>query len=138
MSIEKQIKPYEILIRLDDAGAVSGCHRRDLEIVINTETGEVYSSKERDPQPIVGADMDAVLGVINTGLTVALDSASAANAQLNQLLSDRDASIAQLNSAAAEKDAALEQAVLQVQSLQQVNAELTARVAELEAASAGA
>lgn len=73
MSIQKKIIPYEILFRLTGDGEVHGCHRRNLEIVTDTETGEIYSAKELDPVSISGEAMDSVLGLINTSLVTTVD-----------------------------------------------------------------
>lgn len=72
MTIEKKIIPYEILFRLTQAGEVQGCHLRNLEIVADSQSGEVYAVKELDPEPVAGAAMDSVLGVINTALTTTI------------------------------------------------------------------
>lgn len=65
-----RVVPYEILFRLNQAGEVVGCHRRDLKVVID---GADTFTKELDPVHIEGPEMDAVLGVINTALTATLD-----------------------------------------------------------------
>lgn len=49
--IEVIQQPYEFLVRIND-GEVSGAHVRRLEVVKNTETGEVYSEKELPAEPI--------------------------------------------------------------------------------------
>lgn len=86
MSIQEINLPYEILYRLNEDGTVAGCHRRDLQIVKNMETGQVYSAKESDPMPIEGAEMDAVLGVITAAqqATIATQGAQISGLQ-NQL-----------------------------------------------------
>lgn len=88
MSIQKSIIPYEILFRLAADGSVSGCHRRDLEIVTDSESNETYVVKELDPQPIIGDAMDSVLGLVNTGLTASLAVNQAQVNLLNGLLMD--------------------------------------------------
>jgi len=60
-----KVIPYEILFRLNDVGEVIGCHRRDLKVLID---GLDTLKKELDPVPIEGAEMEAVLGQINTAL----------------------------------------------------------------------
>jgi|SRR6187431_680787 len=60
-----RIIPYEILFRLNQAGQVVGCHRRDLKVIVD---GADSFEKELDPVPIEGAEMDKVLGQINTAL----------------------------------------------------------------------
>ena len=49
--IDKIIEPYEFLVRINN-GEVSGAHVKRLEKVVNTETGEVYSERELDVEPI--------------------------------------------------------------------------------------
>lgn len=49
--IDKIIEPYEFLVRINN-GEVSGAHVKRLEKVVNTETGEAYSEKELDVEPI--------------------------------------------------------------------------------------
>lgn len=49
--IDKIVEPYEFLVRINN-GEASGAHVKRLEKVINTETGEVYSEKELDVEPI--------------------------------------------------------------------------------------
>ena len=138
MPIEKKIIPYEILFRLSEAGAVQGCHRRNLEMIADSETGEVYSAKELDPESISGEAMDAVLGAINTALTSTV-------ASLNEIISTRVAEIAELKRASShahEKMSALEvecaSLVDQLSEANETAVVLSRRLAELEAANAGA
>jgi len=91
MSIQEINVPYEILYRLNEDGTVAGCHRCDLQIVKNTETGQVYNAKELDPQPIEGADMDSVLGLITTAQAATI-------AQQNTAIGDLNASLSTLES----------------------------------------
>lgn len=77
MTINRYVYPYEILFRLLQSGEVQGCHRRDIEIVKDDDTGEVYSTRETDPVPIAGSDMEAVLGTVNTALVASLATAQA-------------------------------------------------------------
>lgn len=77
MTINRYTYPYEILFRLTRNGTVQGCHRRDIEIVKDDDTGEVYSTRESDPVPISGTDMEAVLGTVNTALVGSLATAQA-------------------------------------------------------------
>lgn len=49
--IEVIQQPYEFLVRINN-GEISGAHVRRLEVVKNTETGEVYSEKELPAEPI--------------------------------------------------------------------------------------
>lgn len=51
MSINKIVQPYEFLVRIND-GEISGAHVRRLEVVKDTETGEVFSAKELPAEPI--------------------------------------------------------------------------------------
>lgn len=49
--IEKKEIPYEFLVRIN-VGEISGAHVRRLEVVKDSETGEVYSAKEMPAQAI--------------------------------------------------------------------------------------
>ena|SRR6188474_1621169 len=60
-----RIIPYEILFRLNQSGEVVGCHRRDLKVMVD---GADTFEKELDPVAIEGAEMEAVLGQLNTAL----------------------------------------------------------------------
>lgn len=90
MTIEKINTPYEILYRLNEDGSVSGCHRRELETIKDTSTGEVYSVKEVGPFPIEGAEMEAVLGEINTSLSLSLSQRDQAISDLQEQLSQSE------------------------------------------------
>lgn len=129
MTIEKVTLPYEIMFRLADTGSVSGCHRRDIEVVRDSETGEVYSAKELDPQPISGGnEMDAVLGQINSSLAQSLAekdielasksaSLDSANDQLMQVVAQSEDLTAQLdlaNQTIEQKDAMIAQLMAQI------------------------
>jgi predicted RNase H-like nuclease (RuvC/YqgF family) len=73
MSIVKKTVPYEILFRLKDDGSIQGCHKRDLKMVVDEDTGEILSAKELDPESLAGEAITQVLGVINLGLSQSLD-----------------------------------------------------------------
>jgi hypothetical protein len=63
MAVEKIISPYEVLFRFDVSGVVVGAHEKQLEITRDTETGEVYATKELDPVDISEKDyLKAALG----------------------------------------------------------------------------
>lgn len=80
--------PYEILFRLAKDGSVAGCHRRDLRVIEDDVTGQIYSEQELDPVAITpGAAMDAVLGTINTSL---LATIAAQDAEIADLTSQLD------------------------------------------------
>lgn len=73
MASEKYKVPYEILFRLNEQGIVLGCHRKDLELWVDTSTGKVENAKELDPVSIdSGSAMTAVLGQINASLAASL------------------------------------------------------------------
>lgn len=80
--------PYEILFRLAKDGAVSGCHRKDLRVIEDDETGQIYSEQELDPVAITpGAAMDGVLGTVNTALLATIAGRDAMIADLEDQLS---------------------------------------------------
>lgn len=118
MAISQNFYPYEILFRLAKTGEVSGAHRRDLEVIEDTETGVVYSEKEGDPQPISGADMDAVLGVVNTSLVATV--------------AQRDQTITQLQSSVSQLELDLNDKSQQLDDAQQTIDQLQQRIIELE------
>jgi len=63
MSVEIIAVPYEILFRFDASGAIVGAHEKQLEITRNTETGQVYATKELEPVGITEKDyLKAALG----------------------------------------------------------------------------
>lgn len=150
MTINRHTYPYEILFRLAQGGSVQGCHRRDLEIVRDDETGAVYSTKETDPRHIAGPDMDAVLGTINMALVASLseaefraDGLSADLAQLQSqhdqvlaeqqnVLLEKDGQIDNLNQAVQDSEAAIAQLRDENQALGELIQQLQQRVAELE------
>lgn len=72
MSLQRNVKPYEILFRLTPSGAIAGCHKRELESIIDTTTGELFASKELDPVPITGDYINAIIGTINAALVLTL------------------------------------------------------------------
>jgi hypothetical protein len=94
MAIERIVKPYEILFRLTPTGTVQGCHVRDLEIVTDTTTGEVFASKELDPKPVSGAYLTAILGTINTSLVKTLTERDIALADKDTLLAEKEEELA--------------------------------------------
>lgn len=93
MNIQPINTPYEILFRLAPDGTVQGCHKRELQQLIDLDTGTVHNTRELDPQPVVGAEVEAVLGVI-------------AAAQADTII-QRDDEIAELQNQLTEKDAQL-------------------------------
>lgn len=110
MSINRYVYPYEILFRLLQSGEVQGCHRRDIEIVKDDGTGEIFSTRETDPVPISGADMEAVLGTINTALVASLAAAQAEAASFQNELYSCQADAQQVAQERDELDALLSQA----------------------------
>lgn len=52
MSIEVNVKDYELLVRLDGSEVV-GAHKRSLEVIEDTQTGQVFSTKELDATSVV-------------------------------------------------------------------------------------
>lgn len=125
MAISQNFYPYEILFRLAKTGEVSGAHRRDLEVIEDTETGVVYSEKEGDPQPISGADMDAVLGVVNTSLVATV-------AQRDQTIAQLQDSVSQLQDSVSQLELDLSDKSQQLDDAQQTIAQLQQRIIELE------
>lgn len=80
MAVEKRVSPYEILFRFDqNTGVILGAHEKKLETVIDTVSGEVYAVRELPPQDILPqAYLDAAIGSVCTGLTLALSGANVA------------------------------------------------------------
>lgn len=74
MSIEKITVPYEFLFRMSESGEIAGMHRRDLEIVRDTETGKIYSATELPPEPVTGENVSLVAGELNASLIATINS----------------------------------------------------------------
>jgi len=73
MSVEIIAVPYEILFRFDASGVVVGAHEKQLEITRNTETGQVYATKELEPVDITEKDyLKAALGKTCVALNLTL------------------------------------------------------------------
>lgn len=72
MNIQIVVSPYELLFRLTKQGTIQGCHRKDIQELVDLDTGTVYNTKELDPTPIQGAGIDAVLGTVNSSLVATL------------------------------------------------------------------
>lgn len=133
MAIEQIFVPYEILYRLNEDGTVAGCHRRDLKLIRDDETGEVFDAKELDPQPIDGAAMEAVLGVITTAQAVTI---AQQNAQLLDL-QNQLAQVTEINNQQADLVSNLQNQNTQLSSqIEFANDEIIRLTAELAAATA--
>lgn len=90
--------PYEILFRLAKDGSVSGCHRKDLRVIEDDVTGQIYSEQELDPIAITpGAAMDGVLGTVNTALLTTIAERDATIADLQSQLSACQTQAAELS-----------------------------------------
>jgi hypothetical protein len=73
MSVEKITAPYEILFRFDASGVVVGAHEKQIEITRDTDTGEVYATKELDPVDITEKEyLKAALGKTCVALNATL------------------------------------------------------------------
>lgn len=80
--------PYEILFRLAKDGSVSGCHRKDLRVLEDDTTGQIYSEQELDPVAITAGElMDGVLGTINTAVLTTIADREATITDLEDQLS---------------------------------------------------
>jgi hypothetical protein len=93
MSVEKIVTPYEVLFRFDVSGVVIGAHEKQLEITRDTETGEVYATKELDPVDITEKEyLKAALGKTCVALnaTIAKNNADR-EAEKAQRIADREA-----------------------------------------------
>jgi hypothetical protein len=137
MAINRYTYPYEILFRLTQSGGVQGCHRKDLEIVKDDETGEIYSTKETDPMAIAGADMDAVLGTLNTAL---LANVAEVEQQTNSLTAQLGAAQTALQQAEQDRDdlvSQLQQANEQIQLLNDQLSALSSQQQQSELPNAG-
>ena len=93
MSVEKIVTPYEVLFRFDVSGVVIGAHEKQLEITRDTETGEVYATKELDPVDITEKEyLKAALGKTCVALnaTIAKNKADR-EAEKAQRIAEREA-----------------------------------------------
>lgn len=129
MAINRYVYPYEILFRLMQSGEVQGCHRRDIEVVKDDDTGEIFSTRETDPTPISGEEMELVLGAINTALVASLAVAEeqvvdlknqlySCQAKSQQIAQEHDAMVEQL----AQANETIDQLTGQVQELLELHA----------------
>lgn len=100
------VYPNEILFRLNEDGEVTGCHRRDIKVITD---GTDTFTKELDPVPITGDDMDAVLGVINSALTATLISRDAQVSSLSNQIASLNGQIDALNSHVSLMESAMNQ-----------------------------
>ncbi|HTF85296.1 MAG TPA: hypothetical protein VL987_12000 [Cellvibrio sp.] len=123
MTINRYVYPYEILFRLMQSGEVQGCHRRDIEIVKDDDTGEIYSTRETDPVSISGADMEAVLGTVNTALVASLAAAQSQAVDFESQFNNCQADVQQIAQERADIAAQLAQAN---ETIAQLNAQLQA------------
>lgn len=123
MTINRYVYPYEILFRLTQSGEVQGCHRRDIEIVKDDDTGEIYSTRETDPVSISGADMEAVLGTVNTALVASLAATQSQAVDFESQFNNCQADVQQIAQERADIAAQLVQAN---ETIAQLNAQLQA------------
>jgi hypothetical protein len=128
MAIEQVTVPYEILYRLAEDGTVAGCHRRDLEIIRNTETGQVYSAKELDPQPVDGAEMEAVLGVITTAQAATIAQQNTQIADLQNQLSQKSDALSSAENQSEDLTAQLDLANQTIEQKELIIAQLLAQI----------
>jgi len=93
MSVEIIAVPYEVLFRFDASGVVIGAHEKQIEITRNTETGQVYATKELDPVDITEKEyLKAALGKTCVALnaTIAKNKADK-EAEKAQRIAEREA-----------------------------------------------
>lgn len=80
---------------------IEGCHRKDLRVIEDDETGQIYSEQELDPIAITpGAAMDGVLGTVNTALLTTIAGRDATIADLESQLDECQTQTAELNNQA--------------------------------------
>lgn len=85
MAITKRKALNEILIRLDDRGAVAGAHVAEIEHVF--DGSELIASKMLAPRGILADEVGDVIGEANAGLFEQIDSL---RADLTAMTKDRD------------------------------------------------
>lgn len=97
MAIEKVNIPYEILLRLDAGPVIRAAHRKDLQRVTDTETGEVFSERELDPVAVQGDDLETLLGVANAAALGTIAELEAQKAGLQERVSELNATVEELS-----------------------------------------
>ncbi len=85
--IEKTSWLYEVLFRFRD-GVLTGAHQKQLEVVRDTETGEVFSEREGLAEAITADQATSLIGAQVTGLVTQVQGLSAEMARLQQLADD--------------------------------------------------
>lgn len=123
MNIQQIISPYEIMFRLATSGIITGCHKRELERIVDVDSGTVFATKELDPVAITGDYVSAILGTVNTSLVQTLTARDAEIAGLQADSLAKDDLILQTTTRLDAASAELQQSQLMVQDLQ---AQLTA------------
>lgn len=136
MNIQQRVTPYEILFRLNPDGTIAGCHKRELETIVDVDSGVVYATKELDPAAITGQYVNTVLGTVNSSLVLTLTERDAQLAQATEVLEivQRDlgtagASIAELQAEVAGLHEVLSTTVAQLQDAEVLIQELQAAAA---------
>lgn len=98
--------PYEVLVRFNPDGSVSGTHIKFLETYVDDATGTVLLQREGQAEHVSmagerGFPIANVLDAIHTGALSTIDALNAATAA-------KDAEAAQLQATIAAKDAEIE------------------------------
>jgi hypothetical protein len=130
MSVEIIAVPYEVLFRFDASGVVIGAHEKQIEITRNTETGQVYATKELDPLDITEKDyLKAALGKTCVALNLTIAQKKA------EREAEKEARLAERAAEQKAKQEANQAAHLERKALQEAHkkdiAELMAKVGEI-------
>jgi hypothetical protein len=92
MPYQKKLIINELLVRYDESGKFSGAHCKHIEQMVDLDTGDVYSTKELNLQPLE-IDSDEFKEIISQVLNDTLATLTIRDAEIAQL----NAEIAQLN-----------------------------------------
>lgn len=102
MPIEKQTRPYEILVRLDENGFV-GAHYVELEMLVDTDTSEILQQKVGTPQAVTEQNVDSLISTANvttmqdnTALIAQRDALQTQVDENDAVVTAKDAEIASL------------------------------------------
>lgn len=74
--IEKRTHLYEVLLRFDEHG-FKGAHVRDLETVVETETGAAIAVREGEARAVTLAECGPLIGEANAGFIADFEAAVA-------------------------------------------------------------
>lgn len=133
MAIDQRERLYEVLLRYSPGaggGLTVNAHQIRLIEIVDTDTGEVITTKEGLATPLAIAEVAAVVGEAVPSL---LAERAALRAEVAQVTADRAAERAALNDALVERTGQRDAAVAALATCEAERDGAVVRVAELEA-----